>query len=123
LSGLPSIIKRGRQQISPWFVTKETVKIHSSLATAKAIRRASEQRTECTMSDDPTKRDYRDRDRINVKEDYELQYWTKELGVTPEKLKQTVEKVGVMATDVRKALGKMKKDDEDGPGIDEGDTD
>ena len=53
-----------------------------------------------------TKRDYRDRDRINVHEDYELQYWTKELGVTPEKLKQTVEKVGVMATDVRKALGK-----------------
>ena len=30
------------------------------------------------MSDDPTKRDYRDRDRINVKEDYELQYWTKD---------------------------------------------
>ena len=75
------------------------------------------------MSDDPTKRDYRDRDRINVKEDYELRYWTKELGVTPEKLKQTVEKVGVMAIDVRKALGKMKKDDEDGTGIDEGDTD
>ena len=44
--------------------------------------------------------------RINVHEDYELRYWTKELGVTPEKLKQTVEKVGVMATDVRKALGK-----------------
>ena len=75
------------------------------------------------MSDDPTKRDYRDRDRINVKEDYELQNWTKELGVTPEKLKQTVEKVGLMATDVREALGKMKKDDEDGLGIDEGDTD
>jgi Protein of unknown function (DUF3606) len=32
-------------------------------------------------------------------------YWTKELGVTPEKLKQTVEKVGIMVTDVRKALG------------------
>ena len=27
-------------------------------------------------------------------------------GVTPEKLKQTVEKLGVTATDVRKALGK-----------------
>jgi hypothetical protein len=51
-------------------------------------------------------RDYRDRDRINVHEDYEVRYWTKELGVTPEKLKQTVEKVGVMATHVRKALGK-----------------
>ena len=56
------------------------------------------------MSDDTSKRDYRDRDRINVHEDYEVQYWSKELGVTPEKLKQTVEKVGVMASDVRKAL-------------------
>jgi hypothetical protein len=70
------------------------------------IRYPAEQRTECTMSDDTTKRDYRDRDRINIHEDYELRYWTKELGVTPEKLKQTVEKVGVMATDVRKALGR-----------------
>jgi hypothetical protein len=73
------------------------------------------------MADDTAKRDYRDRDRINVHEDYELQYWTKELGVTPEKLKQTVEKVGVMVTDVRTALGKNA--DKDGPGIGEGDTD
>ena len=58
------------------------------------------------MSDDTSKRDYRDRDRINVHEDYEVQYWSKELGVTPEELKQTVEKVGGMASDVRKALGK-----------------
>jgi hypothetical protein len=75
------------------------------------------------MTDDTAKRDYRDRDRINVHEDYELRYWTKELGVTPEKLKQTVEKVGVVVTDVRKALGKLKKAHEDGPGIEEGDTD
>jgi hypothetical protein len=43
------------------------------------------------MGDDTMKRDYRDRDRINVHEDYELRYGTKELGVDPEKLKQTVE--------------------------------
>jgi Protein of unknown function (DUF3606) len=73
------------------------------------------------MADDTAKRDYRDRDRINVHEDYELRYWTKELGVTPEQLKQTVEKMGVMVTDVRKALG--KEVDEDRPGIAEGDTD
>jgi hypothetical protein len=36
----------------------------------------------------------------------ELRYWTKKLGVTPEELKQTVEKVSAMVTDVRKALGK-----------------
>jgi hypothetical protein len=75
------------------------------------------------MAEDTTRRDYRDRDRINVHEDYELRYWTKEFGVTPEKLKQTVEKVGVMATDVRKAVGKMKEADGDRPGIAEGDTD
>jgi hypothetical protein len=58
------------------------------------------------MADDKDKRDYRDRDRINVHEEYELRYWTKELGVTPEKLKQTVKEAGIMVPNVRKALGK-----------------
>ena len=70
------------------------------------IRRPTDRRTKAPMADDTTKRDYRDRDRINVHEEYELGYWTEELGVSPEKLKQTVEKVGVMVSDVRKALGK-----------------
>jgi Protein of unknown function (DUF3606) len=70
------------------------------------VRRRRERRTKCTMADDTMMRDYRDRDRINVHEDYELRYWTKELGVTPEKLKQTVEKVGIMAAEVRSVLGK-----------------
>jgi hypothetical protein len=71
---------------------------------AKRIRCHLGRRTEFIMADDTTKRDYRDRDRINVHEDYELRYWTKALGVTPQKLKQTVEKVGVMADDVGQAL-------------------
>jgi hypothetical protein len=58
------------------------------------------------MADDNMMRDYRDRDRINVHEDYELGYWTKELLVIPEKLKQTVEEVGVMAADIGSVLGK-----------------
>jgi uncharacterized protein DUF3606 len=58
------------------------------------------------MPDDKEKRDYRDRDRINVHQEHELRYWTKELGVTPEKLKETVVKVGVMTSDVRRELGK-----------------
>jgi hypothetical protein len=41
-------------------------------------------------------------------EEYEVRYWTKELGVTPEKLKETVNRVCVMVTDVRGALGKQK---------------
>jgi hypothetical protein len=58
------------------------------------------------MADDKAKTDYRDRDRINVHEEYELRYWAKKLGVTPEKLTETVERVGVMVTNVRQALGK-----------------
>jgi len=57
------------------------------------------------MADDKGQRDYRDRERINVHEDYELHFWSKELGLTPEKLKETVKQLGVMVTDVRKTLG------------------
>lgn len=58
------------------------------------------------MADDKSKRGAADRIRINVNEKYELEYRTKELGVTPERLKALVQKHGVMAADVRKALGK-----------------
>jgi hypothetical protein len=58
------------------------------------------------MSDDKSLRGPADAKRINVNEDYEVQYWTTELEVTEEKLRETVKKVGVMAADVREALGK-----------------
>ena len=58
------------------------------------------------MADNPHLTDYRDRDRINIHQDHELRYWSKELGVTPEILKDTVQKVGVMVTDVRRELNK-----------------
>jgi Protein of unknown function (DUF3606) len=47
-----------------------------------------------------------DDSRINVNQDYELRDWSKKLGVTPEKLKEAVKKVGPMVKDVRKELGK-----------------
>jgi uncharacterized protein DUF3606 len=58
------------------------------------------------MSDDKSNRGPADAKRINVHEDYEIQYWTTELEATKEKLRDTVAKGGVMAADVRKALGK-----------------
>jgi hypothetical protein len=58
------------------------------------------------MPDDLTKRGPQDGSRINVHERWELEYWCKTLGVTPEKLKEVVKKVGVMADDVRRHLGK-----------------
>lgn len=58
------------------------------------------------MSDDKSVRGPADAQRINVNEDYEVQYWTTELEITEDKLRETVKKVGVMVADVRKALGK-----------------
>ena len=58
------------------------------------------------MSDNKSSRGPADAERINVNEDYEVAYWTKALGVSEEKLRDTVKRVGVMARDVREALGK-----------------
>jgi hypothetical protein len=56
------------------------------------------------MSDDKTKTAPQDANRVNVSEDYEVQYWTKKFGSTPERLKAAVKKVGVMAKDVEAEL-------------------
>jgi len=58
------------------------------------------------MSDNQSIRGPADAKRINLNEDYEVLYWTTELEVTEDRLRETVKKVGVMADDVRKALGK-----------------
>ena len=56
------------------------------------------------MSDDLNKKGPRDASRINVHETWELSYWCKTLGCTPENLKAAVKKVGVMVKDVQKEL-------------------
>ncbi len=56
------------------------------------------------MSDSLKDRGPQDRARINVHDDWELPYWTKELGVSEDKLRKAVEKVGVSADAVRKEL-------------------
>ena len=58
------------------------------------------------MADDTNITGKADRDRINVNEDYELRDWSQKFGVTPEELKSAVAKVGTMAKDVQRHLGK-----------------
>jgi len=58
------------------------------------------------MTDDKSMPDYRDRDRINRNEPYEIEYWTRTLGVTKDKLLRAIDAVGVMVKDVRGYLGK-----------------
>jgi hypothetical protein len=59
---------------------------------------------ENTMSDDKTKTGSPDRDRINVNEDYEVQYWTKKFGVSAAQLKAAVSAVGPTAKAVEAHL-------------------
>ena len=56
------------------------------------------------MADDKQNRGPADRARINIHEPYEVEYWSKELGITPDSLKDLVAKHGVMADDVRGAV-------------------
>ncbi|MGO4175997.1 DUF3606 domain-containing protein [Bosea sp. TAF32] len=58
------------------------------------------------MADNENNRGPQDRSRINMNEDYEVAYWTKELGVTREQLAAAVKKVGVSADAVREELDK-----------------
>lgn len=60
------------------------------------------------MPDDLSNRGPQDRTRINVHEPWELNYWTKELGLTAEELKQAVKEAGVMVADVRRHLGQRR---------------
>ncbi|MCU1238264.1 MAG: hypothetical protein JWP63_6231 [Candidatus Solibacter sp.] len=56
------------------------------------------------MADDKTKTAPQDAQRVNANEDYEVEYWSKKFGCTPEQLKAAVRKAGVMAKDVEAEL-------------------
>jgi hypothetical protein len=56
--------------------------------------------------DDKTKTGSPDSKLINVNENYEVEYWTKELGCSKEKLKEAVDAVGTSAAAVREYLKK-----------------
>jgi hypothetical protein len=46
------------------------------------------------MTDDKSKRDYRDRSRINTSESYEMEYWKKKFDVSGQQLAGAVRAVG-----------------------------
>ena len=58
------------------------------------------------MADDKTKTGSPDSDLINTSENYEVEYWSKKFGVSPEELKSAVKAVGNSASAVRKHLNK-----------------
>jgi hypothetical protein len=51
------------------------------------------------MADDPKKR-AQDNERIDVSQSYKCRYWSERFSVSPDELKETVTKAGLMAKDV-----------------------
>jgi hypothetical protein len=63
---------------------------------------------ESTMSDDLHNRGPQDRSRISLSEKWEVQYWTKELGISKEELERAVHAAGNSVNAVRQHLGVTK---------------
>jgi hypothetical protein len=64
------------------------------------------------MAADPKQAHEHDRERIDVKQHYELSYWAETLGTTAEKVKEAVRVVGDRAEKVRGYLRKERHPDE-----------
>ncbi len=58
------------------------------------------------MADNLNERGPQDRSRVNVNEQWELQYWSRKFGVSEEQLKDAVKAAGTSADAVGKHLGK-----------------
>jgi hypothetical protein len=63
---------------------------------------------EQSMADDLKNRGPKDRSRVNTSEKWELDYWSKELGVSSEKLKELVGRVGPSVEKIRAAVRQHK---------------
>ena len=61
------------------------------------------------MPDDLKNRGPQDRKRININEPWELDWWSKELGLTKDQLRAAVRKFGNMADKVREETKKKKQ--------------
>ena len=61
------------------------------------------------MADDLTNRGPRDRNRVDVNEDWELRYWTKKFGCTATELRDTVKLVCTTMADKVEAYLKQQK--------------
>lgn len=58
------------------------------------------------MADDLKQTGRQDDQRINLDQDHEVSYWSKELGVSREELRRAVEQAGPMVENVRQHLNR-----------------
>ncbi|WP_286271647.1 DUF3606 domain-containing protein [Thalassotalea hakodatensis] len=69
------------------------------------------------MSDDLSRTGPEDPKKINISQDWEVRYWTKELGITVDELVEAVKAVGPMVDDVRAYVANMRRQRSSSPGM------
>ncbi|RUU14397.1 DUF3606 domain-containing protein [Mesorhizobium sp. M6A.T.Ca.TU.002.02.2.1] len=63
------------------------------------------------MADDKNKRDFRDRNRVSADENYEVEYFALEMGITPDQVRDLIRTIGndrAALTEAAKALKAQK---------------
>jgi len=60
------------------------------------------------MADDLTKKDFHDRQRVSASEDYEVEYFARENGLTPEEVRDLIAKHGSDRADLEAAVKTLK---------------
>ena len=60
---------------------------------------------EAIVSDNPLEPGPQDYDRINVNVESEIEYWSRELGISRARLAELIEEVGPRVLDIRRKLG------------------
>jgi hypothetical protein len=78
---------------------------HNS-ATSSAFVEEGGDGKESEMPVDRTRRGVQDRGRINLGEEYEVEYWTKTLGISRARLTEIIRKVGDGVEAVRREVGR-----------------
>lgn len=66
------------------------------------------------MSDKPKQLGERDGQRIDIRQDTELHYWTREFGISTEQLEEAVRHVGPMVSDIRRFLRRRMEESKEG---------
>jgi hypothetical protein len=61
------------------------------------------------MADDPTKKDYHDRDRVSGTEEYEVEYFAKQHGIEPDQVRSLIQKFGNNRPDLEREVEEMKR--------------
>jgi hypothetical protein len=59
------------------------------------------------MTDDTMKKRPQDPTKINIQQQHELQYWADKFGVTPERIRQAVQRVGTSPNDVEREVKRV----------------